>query len=365
MTNRLLAELDGPLQEATLWIDLAAMAENWRRLDAMTPAQVATGAAVKANAYGTGTSMAMPAIWEAGCEIFFVATAQEALHARHVMGPDPAIYVLNGPRSGLAQIRLAEAQPVISCAADLALMRAAGDTGPCALQFETGMNRLGLTEAETQALLAAPEGLSPTLLMSHLASADEPSSKQPEAQAALFAALAPRLKAAFPGARLSLSATGGILRSRGFDYDLTRPGIGLYGGLPFEGALPVVHLAVPILRVWELAPGEVSGYGATWRAQRPSLLATIAAGYADGLPRNLSNKGRARVNGQIVPIAGRVSMDLITLDVTDLPSPPKPGDAAWLLDEELTVDRMAAEAGTIGYEILTSLGERYARLYRG
>lgn len=181
-----------------------------------------------------------------------------------------------------------------------------------------------------------------------------------------FDALTAKLKPHAPVAKMSLSATGGARLGPDFAYDLARPGIGLYGGEPLA-IHPVVRLEAPILRVWSVAAGETSGYGAAWTAQRPSRLATIPLGYADGAPRSLGDVGRARIAGREAPFAGRVSMDLIVLDVTDLPQTPRPGDVAALLDETLTIDRMAGAAGTIGYEILTrlaaQLGSRAERRY--
>ena len=179
------------------------------------------------------------------------------------------------------------------------------------------------------------------------------------ARLAAFAALA----AGLPGLRLSLAATGGILLGPAYHYGLTRPGIGLYGGLPFAAARPVVTLALPVIQVRELAPGEAVGYGAAWIAPRRARIATVAAGYADGLPRALGGSGLALFAGATAcPLVGRVSMDLITVDVTGLAEVP---DHIEILDEHQTVDDLASAAGTIGYEILTSLGGRYERVYKG
>lgn len=178
-------------------------------------------------------------------------------------------------------------------------------------------------------------------------------------QRAAFASLRARL----PGARASLAATGGILLGPGFHFDLTRPGIGLYGGLPFAEGRPVVRLDLPVVQVRELAPGETVGYGATWIAERPARIATLAAGYADGLIRRIGEGAvRLRAGEAVVPLVGRVSMDLITADVTGLPEVP---DHLTILDDDLGVDALAAAAGTIGYEILTGLGHRYERRYLG
>lgn len=355
-----------PLSRPALTIDLAAIAANWRHFAAIGPAEAA--AVVKADAYGCGAAAVGPALRRAGCAQFFVATGPEARALRRALAPvdatlgaEAAIYVLGGPRE--PDWPEANAWPVISSAADLDLALRRGGPQPCALQLETGMNRLGLTAAEQAAILAAPPaGLDVRLVMSHFAAADEPESDLTALQAGAFAGQVPEFRAAFPEARFSLAATAGSLADPSHHYDLIRPGVGLFGGLPFAAARPAVRLEAPILRVWPVEAGERSGYGGTWRAARPSTLATIPVGYADGVHRALSNRGEARVNGRIVPFAGRVSMDLIVLDVTEAGAV-APGDAATLLDETLTVDRMAENAGTIGYEILTSLGRRYERRY--
>jgi alanine racemase len=224
------------------------------------------------------------------------------------------------------------------------------------------MNRLGLEAAEVAELFAGPCPLDARLVMSHLACADDAAHPMNESQRSAFETLAahPRL-AALPR---SLAATGGVLMGDAYHYALTRPGIGLYGGLPFAEAQPVVTLAVPVLQIRDVAPGETVGYGNAWTAARASRVATIAAGYADGLIRAMGGQAAAQVEGQTVPVIGRVSMDLITLDATDVPAL-RPGDTVELLNAALTVDRLAAAAGTIGYEILTSLGTRYQRRYVG
>ncbi|MEL6282743.1 MAG: alanine racemase [Pseudomonadota bacterium] len=351
-----------------LTIDLNAIAENWRALDSLSAAHVTTGAAVKADGYGIGAAVAARTLSAAGCGTFFVATAPEAMEVRDALGSDAEIYVLNGAIEGLPEIVAADARPVLNARTDveMALEFAKQHETPlsCALQFETGMNRLGLSPAEAEWLAQTDvSALSVQILMSHFACADEAGHSLTREQITRFNELVPELRDRFPNAKLSLSATGGVLLGADAHFDLTRPGVGLYGADPFRDARPVIRLEAPILRVWDVKPGETSGYGATWTATRPSRLATLPLGYADGLPRSLSGRGEAKVGGRIVPLAGRVSMDLIVLDVTDVPDA-APGDMAVLLDDELTVDRMATSAGTIGYEILTSLGDRAIRRYK-
>lgn len=360
---------------ARLEIDLDAIAANWRALDALGPAQ--TGAAIKADGYGMGAAQVAPALFAAGCRLFFTATEEEAVAAADALGPsaDATLLVLNGfdPQAAPRDLRIG---PVLNTIDDAqAWSSAGGDARPAALQVETGMRRLGIDgldqpgalDALAATLAAGP--LRPMVTMSHLAVADAPTHPLNARQRARFERLAPALRNAFPAAKTSLAATGGALLGPDFAFDLIRPGIGLYGGAPFAAARPVVRLSAPILQLADVAIGESSGYGASWTAQRPSRLATIPLGYADGLPRALGGKGRARIGAGIAPVAGRISMDLIVLDVTDITPAPRLGDRAWLLDDSLTVDALAAAGGTIGYEILTGLGAqlgtRAERLYLG
>jgi alanine racemase len=249
--------------------------------------------------------------------------------------------------------------PCLNSPAQMAAFAQALPGRPCALQLDSGMNRLGLEAAELEASADLLARLAPVLAISHLACADEPSHPMNAAQARAFAELAARL----PGVRLSLAATGGILLGPGFHHGMTRPGVGLYGGLPFAEARPVVTLALPVIQVRDVAPGEAVGYGAAWAAPAPSRIATVAAGYADGLLRAVGEGGIAVYAGDTpCPVVGRVSMDLITVDVSALAEVP---DALEILNARQTVDDLARAAGTIGYEVLTSLGGRYERVYKG
>jgi len=350
---------------AELVIDLGAVADNWRRLAALS-APAECGAVVKADAYGLGMAQVAPALWRAGARIFFTALAEEAIALRAVLGPAAAIYCFNGATAADARDLAAHGvRPLLNDAGQArAFAAAAGDTPlPCGLQLDSGMNRLGFEPAALHALLddpAALDGLAPDLAMSHLACADDPAHPMNAAQADAFAAMAahPRLA----GLRRSLSATGGAVMGGRFRHDLTRPGVGLYGGLPLPDAAPVVSLDVPVIQIRDVAPGEAVGYGADWRAGRPSRVATLAAGYADGLIRAMGGRARAFAGDAALPVIGRVSMDLITVDVTDAPAD-WPGDRLALLGPRQGVDALAAAAGTIGYEILTALGPRYARRY--
>jgi alanine racemase len=352
---------------ATLTVDLDAIRANWRTLAALArPARCA--AVVKADAYGLGVEHVAPALLEAGARVFFVATPAEALALRGVLGESPAVFCFDGPDAETVDT-LAEARvrPLLNGPEQVALARDAarrhGRAYACGLQLDTGMNRLGLEADELAAVLDdGPDGLDIGLVMSHLACADDPAHPMNEAQRRAFEAMTAH--PALAAAPRSLSATGGALMGRAYPFDLARPGIGLYGGLPFADARPAVTLEAPVIQTRAVAPGEAVGYGAAWVAGRPTRVATVAAGYADGLHRALSNRGAAFHRGRRLPFVGRVSMDLVTLDATDAPELAA-GDRVTLLGPEQGVDALAEAAGTIGYEILTSLGTRYARRYVG
>ncbi len=368
---------------AILEIDLPALAANWQRVAAeMGPAEAA--AVVKADAYGLGLARAAPALWAAGARSFFVAQLDEGLRLRPLL-PEAPIYVLNGLMAGAESDYLAhDLRPVLNSLEELARWRRvvtgegrrAGTAPPAALQIDTGMSRLGLDARELATLTAEPEraaGLTLTHLMSHLASADLPGSSQSAEQLAEFRAarraLAPALGSPRGAAGGSLANSAGVFLGPDYHFDLARPGSALYGVNPTPGQpnpmRQVVRLKGKILQIREIDAHRGVGYGATWRARGPTRIATVAVGYADGYLRSLSNSGRALVGGQDVPVVGRVSMDLITLDVSALDeSAARPGDFAELLGPALTVDAVGAAAGTIGYEVLTSLGRRYHRVYR-
>ncbi len=351
---------------ATLTIELGAIRRNWRAL-ARLAAPGETGAVVKADAYGLGMDRVAPALLAEGARTFFTALPEEGLALREILGPGPAIYVFNGLcRETAAAMLAADVRPLLNAPEQAAMARAAaraaGRPFPCGVQLDTGMNRLGFEAAELDAL-AAPDGLAPDLVVSHLACSDDPADPANEAQRAAFAAMTARPGLA--GLRRSLSATGGTaLLGPAFRFDLARPGIGLYGGAPFAAAEPVARLDLPVIQTRRVEAGEMVGYGAAFRAEGPMTVATVAGGYADGLIRAMGGRAAAFHKGRRLPFIGRVSMDLITLDASAAPDL-RPGDAATVLGPEQGVDALAAAAGTIGYEILTSLGTRYARRYVG
>ncbi len=363
-------------ETGVLRIDLDAIAANWRALaEQVAPAEC--GAVVKADAYGLGLARVMPALLRAGCKTFFVATPREAAEARALDG-GARIFVLDGLFPGAAYDLLAAG--AIPCLASLAEAeewsehaRRIGARLATALHIDSGLHRLGLAAVDVQRLAGRPElldVLDVVLVMSHLAAADDPDDPANGAQLDTFE----RLRGLLRPAPASLAASDGLMLGAEFHFDLVRPGYALYGGQAFRGArapvTPVVSLHARVLQVRDVAHGGAVGYSRAWRAARASQIATLAVGYADGLPRAASaatgaSGGSVIIHGARLPIAGRVSMDLITVDVTDCPVPVVRGDVAQLIGTTLTLETVGAEARTIGYEVLTRLGRRLQRVYVG
>lgn len=365
------------LAGAVLTIDLVALKENWKRLRARS-GSAECGAAVKGNAYGLGIEPVARALWEAGCRSYFVARPTEGEELRALL-PEATIYVLDGLFAGQAEFyakrNLCPALISVEEAREWAgFGRAYGRKLPCALHVDTGINRLGFSLTEFAALVEDSflmEGLDVALLMSHLACADDPPHPMNARQAEAFRAVRARL----PGVPASLANSSGIFLGDGFIHDLVRPGIALYGGNPTPGAAnpmqAVAHLAGTVMQLRDVATGDTVGYGATWTAENPSRVAILGAGYKDGIPRALSSRhsgGPAEVfiNGRRCPVIGRVSMDMMGVDVTGLPAGSvSRGTRAELIGANILIDEAASWAGTISYELLTRLGSRYARLYTG
>ncbi|MCK1364997.1 alanine racemase [Bradyrhizobium sp. 62] len=359
-----------------LTVDLDAIIANWRKLE-KTAVPAECSAVIKADAYGCGAEQVARALNKAGCKTFFVATIEEARKVRAAV-PEPAIYVLGGyfQNTGehYAQINC---RPVIGDLNELAewdvFCRRTGWTGGAAIHIDTGMNRLGLTLAEAQAIIprinAGDHGI--TLVMSHLVSAEQLNSPVNAKQLAAFRGIASE----FSGVPAALANSSGVFLGAPFQFDMVRPGAALYGVNPTPEAdnpmQPVVDLKARIVQIRNIERGESVGYGGTWTARRPTKLAIIAVGYADGYFRAASSNDGTRgaeviVAGKRCPVAGRVSMDLIAIDITDLPpNAARRGHMVTLLGEGITVDELAHHFGTIGYEVLTSLGRRYARIYKG
>lgn len=366
-----------------LTIDLAAIVANWRLLAArVAPAECA--AVVKADAYGLGMAQVAPALAAAGCRVFFVATLDEGIALRRLLqaaGEEAgamllapalpaAIFVLNGaPRGSESELLQFGLMPVLNGLDDIfawgTMATLVEATLPAAVHVDTGMSRLGLSPTELAVLAGEPgrlDGTGVVLVMSHLACADEPAHALNRRQLDAFRAARAQLPAA-PG---SLAASSGIFLGAEWACEMVRPGAALYGVAPVPGQdnpmRPVVTLTARILQVREIDRDTTVGYGATHQTRAPATIATAAVGYADGYLRALGNRGAGYIGSQRVPLVGRVSMDLITFDVTGVPVA-APGVEIELIGPQIGVDAVAAAAGTIGYEILTSLGARYARAY--
>lgn len=359
---------------AHLSVDLAALKANWRLLG-QKALPVECAAVVKADGYGCGLEQVGTALTQAGCRTFFVADLSEARRLRTI-APEAVIYVLDGflPGNGRAFAEV-YARPVIGSLVELAewdrFVATENWHGGAAIHVDTGMNRLGMGAEEVVAL--APrmqkENHGITLLMSHLACADTPNHPLNERQIRLFR----EIRIQFRGVPASLANSSGIFLGDAAHCDLVRPGVALYGVNPTPGQpnpmRPVVEVRGRILQVRSIVKGDTVGYGAAWTAKRASRIAVVAAGYADGYPRAASAAngagGQAIVAGKRCPLAGRISMDLLAIDVTDLPEGTvRRGEFATLIGEDISVDEVAAASGTIGYEILTRLGRRYHRTYR-
>lgn len=346
----------------TLSVDLVAIVENYRRLIAQVKsAEVA--AVVKADGYGLGAKPIAMALAAAGCKTFFVAHAEEGAELRPVIANNK-LYVLHGytpaNKAAFAEHKLS---PILSSIGQLSDWLKSGLRADCALHLDTGMSRLGLSEADLKTVEGA---VTPALVMSHLASADDPEHEKNEQQLARFKTLSRR----FTNTPLSLAASGGCFLNPAYAFDLVRPGIALYGGNPRKsGENPMrgaVTLTAPLLQVRSIDRGDTVGYGATYSASGPRRLGIAAIGYADGLLRTLSNRGFGVIAGVKCPIVGRVSMDLVTLDVTQVPErDAHAGAEVEFVGPHQTVDELATAAGTLPYEIYTRLGDRITRHYTG
>lgn len=352
---------ENQFEACRLTVRLGAIAENYKRFQRQAGPAVVAGV-VKADAYGLGAQFVAPTLAIAGCDTFFVARLEEGLGLRPVVGAGPRIFVLDGaPPDAVPALITHRLTPVLNSLAQIASWNAAAQALQqnldAAIHIDTGMNRLGLPGEELSSLAGECKTrlkhLNLVLLMSHLACSDQPRNKMNGEQLERFRAALAML----PPAPASLAASGGVFLDKPYCFDLVRTGIGLYGGAPQEGAQPMKTAAVltaQVLQLRRIDLGESVGYGATFRAGRPSLLATAALGYAGGIRRALSNKGSAYVGGKRVPFAGRVSMDTTILDVSDLAAL-KTGDVVEFLGDHILLDEVAALADTTAYEILTGL----------
>ncbi len=363
-----------------LTVDLTAMTDNWKDLSRRS-GKARTAAVVKADAYGTGIEDAGEALYLAGARDFFVATVDEGVTLR-LYAPDARIFVLSGIWPGTER-RFFENDlvPVISSEEQLAFwMAVLADYGdyPCALHVDTGFNRLGIDMDEAIALaddVSRPASFAPVLVMSHLACGDDHSSPMNRQQLESFR----RVSAAYEGIDSSLSASAGIFLGSDYHFDLTRPGISIYGGEAVNGMAnpmrPVVMAEARVIQVRTVKAGQSVSYGRAMQLTRDSRLAVVSAGYADGYMRSQSSGGvplrqtipqggHGFIAGRKVPVAGRITMDLTIFDITDLSeNAVTAGDYVELFGSNVAVDDVARSAGTIGYEILTSMGLRHERQY--
>jgi len=381
-----------------LTINLGALLRNYKTLDALSAPERETACVVKADAYGLKVGKCAPVLYEAGARTFFVATTSEAIELRGVIPDDSNIYVLGGLGAGEGNLELDVRHNVIpvlnslaeiKCAHKMSALRAAKQIErstestndnlfaskkvPVALHFDTGMNRLGLGEDEANVLFQDPsilKGLNVRLVISHFASSEEADNPDNRAQLERFNAVKSRIAPLCPEARFSLANSGGFFLGEDYHFDMTRAGVALYGAHPTSSLSdnpmePIISLNVPVLQVRTAKKGEGAGYNSTYRFEQDTDLAIVSIGYADGLPRSLSNEGVFYCRGYALPIRGRVSMDSVICDLGGVPKDQHPslGDMVEVIGESQSLDALAKSAGTISYEILTSLGARYKRNY--
>jgi alanine racemase len=356
-----------PPPPAELHIDLDALATNYRALCSIArPARVA--AVVKANAYGLGIGPVAASLAAAGCDTFFVSSFAEGVELR-ALAPAVHVLVLEGAGGAVQECIAARLVPVLNTLAEVREWAREAPLVPSVLQLDTGMNRAGLDAGDVESLVAEPglvEALALELVMTHLACADEPGHPLNRAQVERFAAL----RSCLPPVPTSIGNSAGIFLGEEFRGDVVRPGLALYGGRPLASGpnpmQPVVRLAARVLQIREVVNETTVGYGASARLQPPARIATVGAGYADGYPRSLGNRGYASVGGARVPVVGRVSMDLTTLDLSALPPDAvRIGDSVTLLGGDVAFEAAAELAGTASYELLTRLSTRLARRYHG
>jgi alanine racemase len=354
-------------------IDLGAITRNWNALDKISGPAL-TAAVVKADAYGLGLKAVSRTLYTAGARFFFVATPDEGVALRAAL-PRAYIFVLDGlvPRTA-ADYAAHGLMPVLASMGqltewlDFCLNR--GEAAPAALHFDTGFNRVGfrMREAEMVKREIEQPRFEPQMIMSHLACADQPSHEMTRKQNGLFQGILNL----FPDIPASLANSAAIMTSKDYHYQMVRPGIAAFGGRAVNGRpnpmAPVIRVEAPILQIKDARIGETVGYGALHRLRRDTKLAIIALGYADGFFRSLSGiggqlGGKVAINGAFAPVLGRISMDMMAVDITDVPGYIQPGDAVEVLGPNISIDDVADAARTIGYEILTSLNGRFPKRY--
>ena len=342
------------MSSAELYINLTNICSNWSALNSLSNGSAA--AVVKANAYGLGIKEVGISLAKAGARDFFVAIAEEGAELRRAIGQGPKIYVFSGHMVGdTSLIKNFDLIPLINSAEQLAFHAENSADQSIGIQLDTGMNRLGMEGAEFEAIKDIIFKFNPELIISHLACADDPSHPMNEKQLNYFNAITENIDC-----KKSLAATGGILLGKRYHFDMTRPGIGLYGGNPYSGSKNVVGLKLPVIQIRSVLPDETVGYSNTWTAKKITKVATVSSGYADGIFRCLSDKAMLYYDQIPCNIIGRISMDLIGVDVSNCGEHP---DHLWLLNDIQSIDDLADDANSIGYEILTALGQRYNRSY--
>ncbi|ADM08248.1 alanine racemase region protein [Parvularcula bermudensis HTCC2503] len=367
--------MSSPPASPTLTVDLGALGRNYDELKRRTGGTSAVAPVVKANAYGLGMhAIARTLYREKGARLFFTATCREALALlvdgqRFFDDAPPRVYVLNGFDGDRALQEKVGYLPILSDWQDVGDW-VAGGGGPCGISVDIGMNRLGMSFQDAGGL-PQDTRLNPDdvqLIMMHLSHSGDPTAPENELQAEKFFTSGMMLARLYPKAQFSLSNSGGILLGLAPEQQIVRAGYALYGGapngLPGQGLDQVTTFEASVLQVRDIGSGESVGYNGTWRAERPTRLAVLGAGYADGIQRALSNRGAVWLGGGLCPIRGAVSMDLVTVDITDAPSPVTRGDKAEIWGAQIDLDLVARQAGTIGYDLLTGVGSRVERIYR-
>ncbi|HEX4111138.1 MAG TPA: alanine racemase [Stellaceae bacterium] len=355
--------------DSILEIDLDAIAANWRRLRARLRRGAECAAVVKADAYGLGAAQVGPRLWRAGCRLFFVADVGEGVALRRLL-PEARVAILNGFEAGQArEFARARLIPVLNRLGEITAWQKTARGAPAMIHLDTGMARLGLPPAEAKRLAREPgllAGVTVAAWISHLSSAGNPAAKVNRTQLDAFRALLKSL----PLAPASLAAGSGIFLGPAYHFDFVRPGAALYGVNPLPGHLnpmrQVARLKAKILQTRDLDRGQAVGYDGIFRMKHAGRVATVGIGYADGWLRSASNRASVGVGGRRAPVIGRISMDLFCIDVTGIdPKQVFPGAYVDLLDDSYGVDDFARDAGTIGYEVLTQLGDKHHRVYRG
>ena len=343
---------------ATLEINLDNIKKNWLYLNKISSEKTQTGVVLKANAYGLGVSKVGPTLWEAGARSFFVATIEEAIELNRYIPKNRKIYVLNGySERHKRAVDNFSIIPVLNSPKQLSSFLNFHSQKKACLQIDVGMKRLGFQERELRECQQKIKSLNLDLIIGHLSCADDTNSPSNKLALQYFRAKTANL----PRIKKSISASHGIFLGKSYNLDVTRPGIALYGGIRNQGLLEVTTVQLPVLQTHEMNPGEGVGYGLTYTTKTKKRVATLFGGYADGIMRNLSQKGFVHYNGEPCPILGRVSMDLITVDISHLKTTP---EKLTLLGKSQTINDLADQAETITHEILTSLGTRFSKSYK-